>query len=244
MRNALIVSTLFVLVMTACAGEAASTEEPGAGQSDPTSVPEDSSPENAPVGPAEETVVEQLAENLGLEESDIAVVSSEETEFGDACLDVPMEGTMCAEVVTPGRVIVLEANGAQYKYHVSEDGSRVQPATLAMVWKREGGIAGFCDILTVFLSGEVFASSCKTQDGSVMSTFSELLSAREQEQFHDWIAEFGEAKLDASDPKGVADRMVVTLDFYGTGDEPPSQEEQRAMFAFAQELYPRVVPLK
>jgi hypothetical protein len=77
-----------------------------------------------------------------------------------------------------------------------------------------------------------------------MSTFSELLSAREQEQFNDWIAEFGEAKLDASDPKGVADRMVVTLDFYGTGDEPPSQEEQQALFGFAQSLYPKVVPLK
>jgi hypothetical protein len=239
MRTALIVSTLFVLVMTACAGEAASTEEPGAGQSDPTSVPEDAS-----MDPTEETVVKELAQNLGLEESDISVLRNEETEFGDACLDVPLEGTMCAQVVTPGRVIVLEANGVQYEYHTSEDGSRVQPATLAMVWRREGGIAGFCDILTVFLSGEVYASSCKAQDGSVMSTFSELLSAREQEQFNDWIAEFGEAKLDASDPKGVADRMVVTLDFYGIGDEPPSQEEQQALFGFAQTLYPKVVPLK
>ena len=175
MRNALIVSTLFVLVMTACAGEAASTEEPGAGQSDPTSVPEDAS-----MDPTEETVVKQLAQNLGLEESDISVLRNEETDFGDACLDVPLEGTMCAQVVTPGRVIVLEANGVQYAYHISEDGSRVQPATLAMVWRREGGIAGFCDILTVFLSGEVYASSCKAQGESVMSTFSELLSAREE----------------------------------------------------------------
>ena len=244
MRNVLIVSMLFVLMMTACAAEAAPTEEPGVEQPRPTSVPDDSSTDAAPFDPAEETVIKQLAENLGLEESDIMVVSSEETEFGDACLDVPMEGTMCAQVVTPGRIIVLEANGVQYKYHTSEDGSRVQPATLAIVWKREGGIAGFCDVLTVFLSGEVFASNCNAQDGGVMSTFTDLLSASEQQQFNEWIAEFGEAMLDASDPKGVADRMVVTLDFYGDGSEPPSQVEQQALFNFAQDLYQEVVPLK
>lgn len=244
MRNVLIVSMLFVLMMTACAAEAEPTEEPGIEQPRPTSVPDDSSTEAAPVDPAEETIIKQLTENLGLEESDITVVSSEETEFGDACLDVPMEGTMCAQVVTPGRIIVLEANGVQYKYHTSEDGSRVQPATLAMVWKREGGIAGFCDVLTVFLSGEVFASNCNAQDGGMMSIFTDLLSASEQKQFNEWIAEFGEAKLDASDPKGVADRMVVTLDFYGTGSEPPSQVEQQALFNFAQDLYQEVVPLK
>ena len=30
-----------------------------------------------------------------------------------------------------------------------------------MTWKREGGIAGFCDSMTVYLSGEVHANSCK-----------------------------------------------------------------------------------
>jgi hypothetical protein len=244
MRNVLIVSVLFMLVMTACAAEAAPTEEPGAEQPEPTSVPEDASTEAAPVSPAEETAVKQLADNLGLEERDIRVVSSEQTEFGDACLDVSVEGTMCAQVVTPGRIIVLEANGIQYKYHASDDGSRVQPATLALVWKREGGIAGFCDTLTVFLSGEVFTSNCKAGDGAVMSTFADLFSAGEQRQFNEWIAEFGEARLDTSDPKGVSDRMVVTLDFYGTGNEPPSQQEQQALFDFAQDLYQKVLPLK
>lgn len=241
MRTILIVSILFVLAMTGCAAEAAPTQEPDVEQPEPTSVPEDSSTEGAPIGPAEESVIEQLAENLGLEENDITVVSSEETEFGDACLDVPMEGTMCAQVVTPGRIIVLEANGVQYKYHTSEDGSRVQPATLAMVWKREGGIAGFCDVLVVFFSGEVFTSNCNSQAEGVMSTFAETLSLSEQQQFNAWIGEFGEAKLDASDPEGVADRMVVTLDFYGTGSEPPSQEEQQALFNFAQDLYQKVI---
>ena len=191
-------------------------------------------------GAAEETVIKQLAANLGLQESDIQVISSEAVEFRDACLGVAQEGVMCAQVVTPGRIILLEANGIQSEYHTSEAGSRVQPATLALVWKREGGIAGFCDILTVYRSGEVFTANCKSNAEGRMGTFADLLSAAEKEQFNSWIAEYGEVKLDASDPEGVADRMVVTLEFFGTGSGQPTDSEQQAMFNFAEELYQKL----
>ena len=188
----------------------------------------------------EETVVKQLATNLGLPESDITVVSSDETEFGDACLGVAMEDVMCAQVVTPGRIIVLEANSIQYEYHISEDGSRVQPATLALIWRREGGIAGFCDSLTVFRSGEVYTNSCNSQAEGTVGTLADLLSSRERQQFSDWMAEFGEATLDASDPEGVADRMVVTLDFLGTGSKPLPESEQQVLLNFGQALYQKL----
>jgi hypothetical protein len=188
-------------------------------------------------GAVEETVIEQLAANLGLPESDIEVISSKTVEFGDACLGVAMEGVMCAQVVTPGRIIVLEADGIQYEYHTSDRGDRVQPATLALVWKREGGIAGFCDILTVFRSGEVFSSTCNSQDEGRMGTFADLLTAPERQQFNDWITKFGDVNLDASDPKGVADQMVVTLDFFGMGSKSPTDSEQQVLFNFAQDLY-------
>jgi hypothetical protein len=148
-----------------------------------------------------------------------------------------MEGVTCTQVITPGHIIVLEANGIQYEYHTNEEGSRIQPATLALVWKREGGIAGFCDTLTVFRSGEVYTNNCNSQAEGRMGIFADLLTSREREQFSDWIAEFGEAKLDASDPKGVADRMVVTLDFLGTGSTPLPESEQQVLINFAQALY-------
>jgi hypothetical protein len=151
-----------------------------------------------------------------------------------------MEGVMCAQVVTPGRIIVLEANGVEYEYHTSQNGSQVQPATLAMVWKREGGIAGFCDTMVAFRSGEVLTSKCDSQDAGKTGTFAGLLTSREIQQFTDWTIELGEAKLDASDPKGVADRMVVTLEFYGSGTEEPTESQQQAMFEFAQNLYQEV----
>jgi hypothetical protein len=188
-------------------------------------------------GAVEDMVIKQLAANLGLQESDITVVSSKEIEFGDACLGVAMEGVMCAQVVTPGRIIVLEANGVEYEYHTSQDGSRVQPATLAMVWRREGGIAGFCDTMVIFRSGEVFTSKCDAPDDGKMGTFAGLLTSTEIQKFRDWTTALGEARLDASDPKGVADRMVVTLEFYGSGTEEPAESQQQALFEFAQDIY-------
>jgi hypothetical protein len=73
-----------------------------------------------------------------------------------------------------------------------------------------------------------------------VGTFADLLSAMEKQQFNDWITEFGEVKLDASDPQGVADRMVVTLEFFGTRSGQPSDSEQQALFNFAQELYQKL----
>ena len=245
MRRVLIVAMLFFLLVTACASEVAPTEEaPEVTEvpMEPTEPPvAEGSPPDAPaLGPAEEAVIKQLAAHLGVEESEIALVSSEETEFGDACLGVTIEGVMCAQVVTPGRIIVLEVNDTQYEYHTSEDGSRVQPASLALVWRREGGIAGFCDILTVFRSGEVFASKCTSQAEGTMGSLATLLTIKEQQQFTQWMTEFGETKLDASDPKGVADRMVVTLELFGNGGDEPTEAEGQAIFEFAQNLYQKV----
>ena len=197
--------------------------------------------EGAPAsGAVEETVTKQLAANLGVDESDITVVSSEMVEFGDACLGVAQEGVTCAQVVTPGHIIVLEADGVQYEYHTSEDGSRIQPASLVLVWKREGGIAGFCDSLTVYRSGEVYANSCNSQAQGSMGNISEMLSASEKEQFDEWMTTLGETHVDASDPKGVADRMVVTLDFFGTGNKTLAQSQEQTLLDFAQGLYQKL----
>ena len=188
----------------------------------------------------EQVVIKQLAANLGLQENDISVVSDTTIEFPDACMGVAMEGVMCAQVVTPGHIVVLEANGIQFEYHTDANGSRVQPASLGMVWKREGGIAGFCDTLTVFRSGEVYANKCKPQSEGKMGTFANLLSSSEKKQFMDWMAQLGEAHLDASDPAGVADRMVVTLELFGTGSKQVTKSDQQAAFQFAENLYQKL----
>ncbi len=192
--------------------------------------------EEALSGSAEEIVIKQLAKNLGLKESDISVVSNSEVEFGDSCLGVSMPEVMCAQVVTPGRSIVLEANGMQYEYHVSADGTRIQPATLAITWKREGGIAGFCDNLTIFLSGEVYGNQCKAQPNGTQGILRNLVSRSEFDLFNKLMTEVGQVDIDASDPVGVSDQMTVQLSVYGTGSGSLSDSDKQELLNVLQTL--------
>ena len=185
-------------------------------------------------------LITQLSENLGLDADTVSVVSNSPAEFSDTCLGVAMRDVMCAEVITPGRIVVLEADGVQYEYHVSDDGTRIQPATLALTWKREGGIAGFCDGLTVFLSGEVYGNQCKSQPNGTMGVFADLLSAGEMDQFNEWINDYGSVTLDASDPKGVADGMSNVVVLFGYGSGKPGKPVESEIFAWAQELFQKL----
>jgi hypothetical protein len=135
---------------------------------------------------------------------------------------------------------VLEANGIQYEYHTTADAARIQPATLALTWKREGGIAGFCDNMTVFLSGEVYVSNCKGQPDGKMKTFDSLFSAQQMEEFDNWVSTFGQMSLDSSDPEGVSDRMVRTMTLYGRGESQPSEDDKAAMFRWADDLFQKL----
>jgi hypothetical protein len=191
------------------------------------------------LSPVEYAVVDQLSENLDLNINDIDVIENKEIEFSDACLGVPLQDVMCAQVITPGRIIVLEANGVQYEYHTNDDVSQIQPATLALTWSRDGGFAGFCDRLTVFLSGEVYASQCSPQSEEV-GTFSSLLSRDEREQYSAWMSKYREVTLDASDPKGVADGMSLLIKFHGLGKSKPGKPVQQEIFTWSQNLFQKL----
>ena len=236
MKKILIAITLLVFIITACSPEFQGTEAPAdeVETEVPTVEPEQS------LDTVEEAIIKQLATNLGLRESDISVVSNEIVEFSDSCLGITMQDAKCAQVITPGRIVMLEANNIQYEYHTSENGTRIQPATLALTWKREGGIAGFCDSMAVFLSGEIIGSQCKSQPDATTGTFASLLSASDRKQFDTWITKFDEVTLDASDPKGVSDRMEASLVLYGLGSGKPVKAEQQAIFSWAQKLFQKL----
>lgn len=187
----------------------------------------------------EDAVTKQLAQNLGLKENDISVVSNVAIEFPDSCLGVMMDDVMCAQVITPGRIIVLEANGVQYEYHTNDAGSQIQPATLALTWSRDGGFAGFCDSFTVFLSGEIYGNQCKLEDGR-MGTFASLLTSSERSKFDTWIGKYGQVSLDESDPKDVSDSMNLVIEFYGLGKGKPGKPVQQEIFTWAQELFQKL----
>jgi hypothetical protein len=147
-----------------------------------------------------------------------------------------MEGTSCAQVVTPGFRVTLDVAGKQVEYRTNQDGSVILPATTALTWNRVGGVAGFCDNLTIYLSGEVRATNCNTSD-VVEKRLSELATPEQIAMMNDLIATYGLVDIDASDPQGVADAMTVKLQLLGQGTQQlTSPQVQQAILQFVQEL--------
>jgi len=186
------------------------------------------------------TASEALAKVLSLNVADIKFVSAQLVEWPDSCLGMALPGVACSQIVTPGYLIVLEANGVQFEYHTNADGSVIVPGTLALVWQRVGGIAGFCDTLVLFRSGEAHGDWCKPQAGSTDTTLGVTLTADEQTQLNDWLAKYATVSVTQADPAGAADAMTVTLTLYGTGSQQPTAAEQQAILDFASSVFTRI----
>jgi hypothetical protein len=69
--------------------------------------------------------VADVAARLDIKEDAITVVSVEFVEWPDSCLGITKRDIACAEVITPGYRIILEANGQAYEYH-TDGGSRAE----------------------------------------------------------------------------------------------------------------------
>lgn len=59
----------------------------------------------------------------GESEFNVIVGSAAFQEWSNSCLDAADEGELCAEVITPGFVIVIVHEGTQYEYHTDLNGN-------------------------------------------------------------------------------------------------------------------------
>ena len=69
--------------------------------------------------------IADLSEKTGVPEDQISVVSIEAKDWPDSSLGCPEEGFMYAQVITPGFLVVLEADGQQFNYHTDATGQNV-----------------------------------------------------------------------------------------------------------------------
>ncbi|GAB4473016.1 MAG: hypothetical protein Kow0088_07990 [Anaerolineales bacterium] len=72
---------------------------------------------------AVEAARQALAQQLGVEATQLEIFSAEARQFTDSCLGLPQEGESCSEVVVSGYQGVILGEGVQYEFRVSEDGS-------------------------------------------------------------------------------------------------------------------------
>jgi hypothetical protein len=231
MKKVWISIVLLIWMFTACMPQTP-TDQPSIIIERPTltHIPADLTPEQG-------AAIAALSGNLSLPADKITLVSTEPVDWPDDCLGVVEEGLVCTQVITPGFRVILEANGRQVEYHTNEDGTQLRPATVALAWKREGGIAGFCDYMTVYLSGEVHGGSCK-QGQYVEGRLIDVLSKEEIAKLDQWVKNYGNINIDKSDPKSVSDRMVVVLTLIGTGEQQAlSAINEQELLNFVQDLH-------
>lgn len=191
----------------------------------------------ADLSPAQIVAIGTLSDALHLPLSQIKIVSTQAVDWPDSCLGIVHANQGCSQVVTPGFRIVLEANQLQYEYHTDQAGRQIVGASLALVWHRAGGFASFCDDLQIYLSGELYGSSCKTGQAYPVGQ----LSAEELLQLANWVKAFGLVSFQSKDP-AVADAMAQQLTLTGAGAGQPSEADKTALSNFAQAAYDKVKP--
>lgn len=85
----------------------------------------------APIGPRPNIALRQaIATRLGLPASQVQVSAIEPMTWPDACLAAPQPDELCAEALTPGYRVTVEAEGVRYVFHTDESGAQVRPAPL------------------------------------------------------------------------------------------------------------------
>ncbi|HEY9077570.1 MAG TPA: hypothetical protein VIO61_13640 [Anaerolineaceae bacterium] len=116
------------------------------------------------------------------------------------------------------RFVSLEAKGIQVKE--------------AITYKRDGGIAGFCDSIEIGVGGFAYSNTCKKPGSLVMSR----LTSVQLEQMYQWIDKFDRFEWVQKDP-AVADRMTIQLFFEGRGTATATESQKKEIIAFAQNLF-------
>jgi hypothetical protein len=121
------------------------------------------------------------------------------------------------------------AEWARLMFQVGKAGRAEASWSLAFAWHREGGVAGFCDDVTVFLTGFVSTKDCKGFHAETYLTGSQL------EQVYRWVDGLGNINYnDSAAP--IADGMTITLVLNGKGDGHAEEGTIREIIAFAATL--------
>ena len=114
---------------------------------------------------------------------------------------------------------------------ISEEGAEATGG--GITWRREGGIAGFCDVVTITLPDEATVSSCASDPPQVREELE--LTAEQATRLQALIDSLASFDRETSDP-GTADAMTITIVFLGRGEVLPSDDDVAAIEALAAEV--------
>ena len=247
----LFITFLFFLAACSSPGEFQYSEIPGNEEGLPQEnpepiIPEDSIPaatsdqeENAAASQTAAAFAGQF-QSFFLDPDKVKVIESREVEWSDSCLGIDQPGVECVPQVTQGYEIRLEANGLQFDYHADQNGGKVQPATLGLIWTRQGGEDKQCDRLIIYLPDIAHTCWCNSGEMQTSSvTLQEILSMEEYEQFMDLLRYFNKNSIDQSVVLG-SEPVTISLIFHGQGSTSPETSDQQTLLTMAENIFTRV----
>jgi hypothetical protein len=109
------------------------------------------------------------------------------------------------------------------------------PAEPSLTWRREGGIAGFCDVLTIDDKIALHYGRCGTG-----LRFAEL-TAEELRAYWVYVARYTSFEFTRQDNPGGPDNLTVRLSFVGRGARVPTAEEQAEVARWVSAIYARLL---
>jgi hypothetical protein len=108
---------------------------------------------------------------------------------------------------------------------------------LVLAWHREGGIAGFCDDLIVYVTGIVYASSCAGEQPEDLGQI--RLDDEQLERIFSWVYSLAPFEYEQTD-QAVADAMTIRMVFSGADEEQATAEQIAEIQNFAGLLYAEI----
>jgi hypothetical protein len=165
-----------------------------------------------------------LAARLGIRMDEISIASVQPQEWPDACLGLAEAGQMCAQMVTPGYLVILKANDDLYEYRTDQTGNQIvlasapqtQVDNAVILWTSPDDM----ECQTAQIGEQVIAAgSC-----NVPLLPGRFVSRERQDRLVDMAVKF--ASFDAKTPAG-------TIQFTGQGDIIATSNQQRMIAEWA-----------
>jgi hypothetical protein len=134
--------------------------------------------------------------------------------------------------------LLMTACGASPQPSAMPEATPSSPAEeIVLTWHREGGIAGFCDNLSVSNTGTVVASTCKgNRDEEIGRS---QLTPEQLEKLETWVENYASFHYQQKDA-ATADAMSLQIAFTGKSDRPATEQEKKAMLDWMNALFSSV----
>jgi len=118
------------------------------------------------------------------------------------------------------------AEWAKLMFETAQSGQSANSTGLAFSWHRDGGVGGFCDDVSVYLTGLITTSDCKGFNAETYLTASQL------EELYAWVDGLNSIEYNDSTAP-LADGMTITLTLNGQGQKQADEEMISEMIDFA-----------